>query len=191
MTLTESDFTTTTQRGGFNAQRFGGKYERNEQSFTEPKKVSNYEKKRISTYIDVVCKELLMNIVGFDRRKSLFKELTNSVELYSAVYELLGENIIDKTTYVEKAFQEIESFDITTINKNTGLENKRGSTKISKKSKQLLDNIVGFDKRKSIYKEVNKAVDLYVSVYQIVGDETPDKTKYILDTIAKYKNSQS
>ncbi|MEX2935981.1 hypothetical protein [Staphylococcus saprophyticus] len=163
-------------------------YDREERTF---KKKPTYEKKRITTSIDIVCKELLMNIVGYDRRKSLFNELTNAVNLYSKVYDAIGEDILDKTKFTESAFEQVEGKDISTINKDVGIENKKSSTKISKNTKHLLDDIVGYDRRKSIYKEVNKAVDLYSSVYQLVGEETPEQTDYILEVIKKYKNNQS
>lgn len=176
----------TKERGGF-SKNFDA-FDRKERSFN---KVPTYEKKRITTSIDNTSKELLMNIVGFDSRKSLFKELTNAVNLYSEVYTLLGEDITNKTQFVENAFEQIESFDPSIIDKNTGLESKKGSTKISKDTKKLLDDIVGFDRRKSIYKEVNRAVDLYASIHQLVGEDTPEKTDYIINVIKEYKNNRS
>lgn len=173
-------------KGGFN-KNFSA-YDRQERTF---KKTPTYEKKRITTSIDIVCKELLMNIVGYDRRKSLFKELTNAVNLYSSVYDKIGEEIPDKTKFIENAFETVGGFDPSIINKDVGIENKKSSTKISKSTKLLLDDIVGFDRRKSIYKEVNRAVDLYSSVYQLLGEETPEQTEYILDIIEKYKSSHS
>lgn len=178
--------TETRDRGNF-GKTFGS-FDRQERTF---KKTPTYEKKRVTTSIDSVCKELLMNIVGYDRRKSLFKELTNAVNLYSSVYNEIGEEIPDKTKFIENAFETVEGYDSSVINKDVGIENKKSSTKISKSTKSLLDEIVGFDRRKSIYKEVNKAVYLYSSVYQLLGEETPDKTDYILDIINQYKSSQS
>lgn len=173
--------------GGFNSHKFGA-FNRNERSF---KKTPSYEAKRMTTSIDIINKELLLNIIGFDRRKTLFKELTNAVDLYSEIHAVLGDEIENKTLYVESAFEKIEGFDLSKINKDTGLKSKKTSTKISKTSKQLLDDIVGFDRRKTIYSELNKAIDLYYSVYQLVGDETPNKTEYVLQVIDKFKNNQS
>lgn len=173
--------------GEFKSHKFGA-FNRNERSF---KKTPTYETKRMTTSIDTVNKELLLNIIGFDRRKTLFKELTNAVNLYSEIHAILGDDVENKTSYVESAFEKVEGSDLSKINKDIDIERKKTSTKISKKTKQLLDDIVGFDKRKTIYNELNKAIDLYYSVYQLVGDETPNKTTYILQVIDKFKNNQS
>lgn len=148
---------------------------------------SNYNNNRISALVDPQSKELLKKIVNFDIRKSMFKEVTNALRLYVRVLGVVeGGQDIDLTKYVEKAFEE-KGYDVEEIDKEVDIDDSV-IINIPKKYRDKIRESTNYDSRYKMKDQVDKAIDLYASVHQLLGDETSNSTKEIIEIVKEYSN---
>lgn len=152
---------------------------------------SNYNNNRISALVDPQSKELLKKIVNFDIRKSMFKEVTNALRLYVRVLGVVeGGQDINLTKYVEKAFEE-KGYDVEAIDKEVDIDDYIDDSviiNIPKKYRDKIREATNYDSRYKMKDQVDKAIDLYASVHQLLGDETSNSTKEIIEIVKEYSN---
>lgn len=152
---------------------------------------SNYNNNRISALVDPQSKELLKKIVNFDIRKSMFKEVTNALRLYVKILGVVenGQDI-RLTKYVEAAF-EAKGYDIESIDKEMNIEEYLEDSviiNIPKKYRDKIREATNYDSRYKMKDQVDKAIDLYASVHQLLGDEASSSTKEIVEIVKEYRN---
>lgn len=152
---------------------------------------SNYNNNRISALVDPVSKELLKKIVNFDIRKSMFKEVTNALRLYVRILGVVdGGQDINLTKYVENAF-EASGYDIESIDKEVDIDDYLEDSviiNIPKKYRDKIREATNYDSRYKMKDQVDKAIDLYASVHQLLGDEAADSTREIIEIIKEYNS---
>lgn len=152
---------------------------------------SNYNNNRISALVDPQSKELLKKIVNFDIRKSMFKEVTNALRLYVRVLAVVKDGQdINLTKYVEKAFEE-KGYDVEAIDKEVDIDDYIDDSviiNIPKKYRDKIREATNYDSRYKMKDQVDKAIDLYASVHQLLGDETSNSTKEIIEIVKEYSN---
>jgi hypothetical protein len=79
-------------------------YSKEERGLKKP----NYELKRVTTSIKSSNKNRLIDIIGYDRRKTLISELEHSINLYYDLYNISGKHGESLITFVQSAFEEIK-----------------------------------------------------------------------------------